>query len=85
MKNEFEERVKELLSEYYKKALQKNPASDSAHFNLGAVYQQLGQKEKALDEFKTTLSLNPNHDKAKTAIFNLLTPVKSDTGQIHLQ
>jgi tetratricopeptide (TPR) repeat protein len=41
------------------------PDSADAHFNLGLTYFRKGEMDKARDEFKVVLRLNPNFDKAR--------------------
>ena len=41
------------------------PHLDFAHFFLGIAYEKKGLKDKAVEEFRKTLELNPNHEEAK--------------------
>jgi tetratricopeptide (TPR) repeat protein len=41
------------------KAIAQNPNMPFAHYNLGVVYQRLGQLEKAIEEYKKEIAISP--------------------------
>jgi tetratricopeptide (TPR) repeat protein len=51
----------------YKHAIQLDQNSQFAHYDLGTIYDQQGNKAAALQEYQTTLILNPNFT---AALFN---------------
>lgn len=54
--------------EYSKRAVQLAPASGEAHFSLGQVYKEQGRVVDAGSEFRTAVSLDPNHSAALAAL-----------------
>jgi len=50
------------------KASELAPTDPKILYNLGLVYYQLDQKEKAIETLKKTLDLKPNYQEAKTAL-----------------
>jgi Tfp pilus assembly protein PilF len=51
----------------YKKAIQLDQSNKFAHYDLGTVYDQQGNKTGALQEYQTTLIIDPNF---ANALFN---------------
>ncbi|MFC1823983.1 M48 family metalloprotease [Thermodesulfobacteriota bacterium] len=47
---------------YFRKELEKNPASPSANFGLGMVYQQLSEYDQAIDHYKRALKQQPESE-----------------------
>ncbi len=47
------------------------PNHSNAHFGLGLVYQQRGEKEKALAELEKVLELNPDNEQIKQLMENI--------------
>ena len=47
--------------QYFKNALELNPADDSTLRRLGNLYFKLGMYEAAIDEYKSALKINPNN------------------------
>jgi tetratricopeptide (TPR) repeat protein len=45
----------------YTKTLEKAPNSARVHYNLGVIYDERGENEKALREFMETLRLDPSN------------------------
>jgi tetratricopeptide (TPR) repeat protein len=45
-------------------AVQKSPHKARPHYNLGNVYTQKGQTEKAIAAYKRALAVNPNYANA---------------------
>ncbi|MDO8444930.1 MAG: tetratricopeptide repeat protein [Deltaproteobacteria bacterium] len=52
----------------YRKAIRIKKDFLDAHFNLGLAYWRNSNKEEALREFKYVLTLNPNHEEARSAV-----------------
>jgi tetratricopeptide (TPR) repeat protein len=44
------------------------PPRSSAHYRLGLVYERMGEREKAKQEFETSLRLEPTRGEVKTAL-----------------
>jgi tetratricopeptide (TPR) repeat protein len=66
------ERAEECLKQYLTSTPGRNdPPLEAAHFRLGQVYEKWNKKELAVQEYQTTLKLNPKHDKAKEALKKL--------------
>ena len=53
---------------YYKKILEKNPKSESAHFNIANTYNMMQQYDDAIVEFKNVLEINPKSEVAYTGM-----------------
>jgi two-component system chemotaxis response regulator CheY len=51
--------------EYYQQALKLDARNEKVHFNLGVLYFDLGEKDKALDAFKTALNIRPQFAEAQ--------------------
>ncbi|MBS3818299.1 tetratricopeptide repeat protein [bacterium] len=45
----------------WKKVIQSNPESASAHNNLAVAYEKKGWRDKAEEQYKKALSLDPNN------------------------
>ena len=58
----------EKASEAFQKAIQLDPASESAYLNLGNAYYELKSYSIAADAFRDVISINPNNS---TALFYL--------------
>jgi tetratricopeptide (TPR) repeat protein len=50
--------------DYYNNALNLNPKSEEAHYNLGQYYLEEEQYNKAIEQFSTVISINPNNKEA---------------------
>ena len=48
----------------YKKILKTNPNHASAHNNLGVVFNELGEDQKAISYFQKAIQINPNYASA---------------------
>ena len=48
-----------------------SPSWASAHWRMGMIYEQLGDEEQAVSEYKKSLELDPEHKQAKKALKNL--------------
>jgi len=48
----------------YRQALKIDPKNDKVHFNLGVLYFDLGEKDKAREAFRIALHLRPNFPEA---------------------
>ena len=53
---------------YYDNALRINPTSTEAKYNKGKLYQDIGQWDKAIDEYKSLLVIDSTYS---TALYNL--------------
>ena len=53
------------------RALKLSPNSVDAHYNLGHVLEWLGQPDRAIEQFRHVLSLQPNHTGAAAGIQRL--------------
>jgi CheY-like chemotaxis protein len=51
--------------EYYQQALKLDARNEKVHFNLGVLYFDLGEKDKALEAFKTALNIRPQFTEAR--------------------
>lgn len=43
------------------------------HMNLGRIYEKQGDWDRAIDSFKTAVTLNPKYESAKRAMMRLIT------------
>lgn len=57
--------------EHYSKALSIDPAYVDAYFGRGVCHQTMGNIKNAEADFKTCLTINPNHAEAKAALGQL--------------
>jgi tetratricopeptide (TPR) repeat protein len=48
----------------------------SAHYNLGIMYMESGDIEKAKEEFRRTLTINPGHHMARRFLEDISGPMK---------
>lgn len=55
IKGEIEKAIDDL-----KRAIELDPKSDIAYYNLGVIYWEIGEKEKAKECFKKALEINPS-------------------------
>ncbi|MGH7178172.1 MAG: tetratricopeptide repeat protein [Tepidisphaeraceae bacterium] len=51
--------------------LEKTLKPAEVHYNIGSVYQQLGKKEQAIEEFRKALELDPSMKEAKARLKQL--------------
>ena len=56
---------------YLKKALEIEPAADGYHYEMGTALEQLAQKSRAIEEYKTELELHPYQAGARKALYRL--------------
>ncbi|MFC1509724.1 tetratricopeptide repeat protein [Candidatus Omnitrophota bacterium] len=49
---------------FYERILKYAPDSSRAHYNLGKIYYDIGNKEKAISAYKKAIEINPYHAKA---------------------
>lgn len=54
--------------EYFTKALTIDPAYVDAYYGRGVCYQSMGDKKNAVIDFKTCLTINPQHEAATKAL-----------------
>ena len=47
------------------KAIKINPENTDLHINMGILYSNLGDKQKAKEEFGKALQIDPQNQKAK--------------------
>ena len=47
-----------------KRTISLNPENTDAHYSLGLVYSKLNHYQKAQDQFRQVLQMNPNHSGA---------------------
>ena len=60
---EYEEAIRQ-----FKKALSRESDLADARFYMGECYLKLGDKEKAIEEFRATLELDPNYLSARAKL-----------------
>jgi len=53
----------------------------NAHNDLGVIYRQLGQSDKAIEQFKAALKVNPRHKSAQKNLESLNQPPPSGEKQ----
>jgi tetratricopeptide (TPR) repeat protein len=58
---------KDAISQF-KRALSKEPNLADARFFIGECYLKLGDEEKAIEEFRATLELDPNYLSARAKL-----------------
>jgi hypothetical protein len=51
--------------EHFHEAIRLAPQDPEIHYWLGVYYLSFGLKARAVNEFKTTLRINPNHERAR--------------------
>lgn len=56
---------------FYKKSLELNPKEPMAHYNLALIYLEEGNLEKAENEFRLELDINPTYLNAIEGLDNL--------------
>jgi tetratricopeptide (TPR) repeat protein len=61
--------------QWYQKALKIDCHNEITHYNLGILYYDIDQKDKARESFKTALQLKPSFDQAKKKLEQLVTEV----------
>ena len=64
------ERYEEAV-EYLEKAVKRSPEFADVHFHLGMVYRETGDKQRAINEFKEALNINPKYLMAKAMLNEL--------------
>lgn len=57
----YQQRLNPLAETYYQNALNVDPQNVEIHYNLAKLYQDLGRTEAAIEEYKTTIAINPKH------------------------
>lgn len=75
MSKDFDKAINELhagnLSEaisLFTKAIENDPLNAEAYYNRGKALRQKGDMVAALNDFRKTLEINPNHNQAKVSI-----------------
>lgn len=53
------------------KILRMNPSSERGHYLLGYCYSKMGKIDKAIEEYKTVLKINPHNEKARINLRNI--------------
>ncbi len=76
LKLQSESKFDEAINQYIK-ALEITPKDSKLHYNIGTAFQAKGDYEYAGKAYKKTLALDPNYEKAKTAI-EILTKQSND-------
>lgn len=64
----WEKRDKKISIDYFRSATKANPQSTEALYNLGLLYQDIEQPEKAIESYKVINKLDPNN---KLAFYNI--------------
>ncbi|MDR2978951.1 MAG: tetratricopeptide repeat protein [Bacteroidales bacterium] len=64
----YQQQLNPIAINYYNNALMVEPNNIEINYNLGRLYIDLGDYEKAIDHYKIILQINPNH---KFALNNL--------------
>lgn len=60
--------------EYYQKALKLDPNNEKVHFNLGVLYFDLGETDRAREAMGLALKLQPHFTEAQDFLQRLITP-----------
>jgi len=55
----------------YQKSVQLTPNQELSHLNIALLYRKMGNMEKAREEYKMVLSLDPNNKKAQMGLETL--------------
>ena len=58
--------------EYYQKAITKNPMHHQPYYNIGLIYEEIGNIDKAIEYYKDAILKNLNYLKAHLALAQLL-------------
>jgi len=64
----------ELALEYYVRALEINPNSADAHYGIGRVLLESGEEERAINEMRQVLNLDPSFLDARETLTALGKP-----------
>ena len=62
----------DIAQELYNKVLKINPNHQGTLNNLGFIFQDLGEPQKARDCYKKAIEINPNHVNAHNNLGNLI-------------
>ena len=54
-----------MMMKYFFKSLELNSSTRETHYNMGLYFQRIGEFEKAQQEFRQELKINPLHKEAK--------------------
>jgi len=57
----YQERMNPLAISYYQNGIQVDPNNVELHYNLGKMYQDLNNREEAIQEYKTAIQINPKY------------------------
>ncbi len=57
----YQKKLDPIAASYYQNALNVDPDNVEAHYNLGKLYQDLGQFQEAEQEYKTVLRIDEKH------------------------
>ena len=68
---------------YFKKAMEINPNVAKIHYNLGVIWQELGDQEQALTCFKKAWKIDPNYQNNIIKMSLLLGSYKLNTNLIN--
>lgn len=55
----------------FRQAIQLQPTSTNAHYNMAIVYRQRGEMERALSSLQKVLAIDPSHALANAAVRTL--------------
>jgi len=56
----------QVAANLYNETLKKNPNHVDAYYNLGNVFQKLGENQKAKSSYEKAIEINPSYAKEKT-------------------
>ena len=61
----------DVAQDLYSQILKINPNYAEAHFNLGAIFRELGENQKAKDCYEKAIEINPNYTNALNNLGNI--------------
>lgn len=62
----------QMSAEYFERALAVAPQYADLHYHLGCAYMEGGQKERAINEFKEALNINPRYTAARNTLGGIM-------------